>query len=293
MRLISVIVITCCFAGNLQAQTDNGRLTFGIAMPQSSADLTTAQLQSLENKIILVVNNSKVVTVGYYNDFFVTPSVTIEESPVVEGGMQRMTVTTVNLLLSVTQLSTGLAYNTIEKKLKGSGSNKEQSITNAISKINAEGYTDFLSAAKDKILKYYHDNCTFIIKEANRNAGRKDYDAAIGLLQSIPQSAPCYNDAQKQLTTVFAKYRMANCEWFVTQAKGQVAVKDYDAALGFLALVDVSSGCAKESKQLISDISKNVNKQEQREYDLEKARINAVRDIASAYFAERARSRRK
>jgi hypothetical protein len=63
------------------------------------------------------------------------PKFAIYETNVVEGGMQNITVVSVELSLFIKQVDNNMLFSTISKQLKGSGSSKELAITNAISKI--------------------------------------------------------------------------------------------------------------------------------------------------------------
>ena len=257
-------------------------------MPNSSSDFSQEQIQKLESKIIQIINNSNDVMVGYSNDFIVYPIVSIEETNIVEGGLQNLTVTSIDLSLFVKQVSTNVVYNSISKRIKGSGNNKSQSITNAFSQIktNEESYKQFLSTSKTKITKYYTDNCKKIIQNAENLATKQDYEQSLGIFQSIPNSIEnCYNEAQSKSIEIYKKYQSILCSKNLTKAKAAIAINDFPNALETLEQIDPSSSCYNEVKKLITQISQKVDRKEKQELDLEKQRINAIKEIGKAYYS--------
>ncbi|SIO51036.1 hypothetical protein [Chitinophaga niabensis] len=273
-----------------QAQSQSPSLTLWTIMPEPSGDLTLAQIQKLESKITQIVNNSNEAAIGQTNDLVIYPVITIEESGVVEGGMQNLNITTLELSLFVKQLSTNVVFNTFSKKIKGSGSNKSQAISNAFSQIKVadESYKQFIAATKNKVLNYYAEKCGSMIQQAGTLASKNDYEQSLSILQSIPDAAGnCYQEAQKKSLEVYKKYQTLLCAKNITRAKSAIATNNYEEAQGALAQIDPSSSCYPEVKQLIAQISSKVEKRENQEIELEKQRVNAIKEIAKAYYANR------
>lgn len=296
MRFLFILAFACTstFISSAQFPT----FTLGVLMPDASeltGDLNEAHMQKLESKIIEMVNNSNEVIFGFGNDFVICPKVSVGESGRVEGGMQNIYVTTLELSLSVRQISSNIVYNAFTKKIKGSGNNKETSVSNAISSINPSdnAYTQFIVNSKTKVIAYYKENCNKIMQTAANCEAKKDYEQAISLYQSIPLQAPCYGEASKKAITVYTKYQNVLCGRYITLAKSEIALKNYPEALVALNIVDPTSSCGPEVKKLIAQISGKTDKAEQREYNLEVMRINAVKEIGKAYFAAAASKSRK
>jgi hypothetical protein len=176
----------------------------------------------------------------------------------------------------------------MSKKIKGSGNNKIQAITNAFNqiKITDEVYKQFILTSKTKILKYYADNCKSIILTANNLSAKHDYEQSLSLLQSIPiASTNCYNEAQIKSFEVYKKYQSILCSKNITTAKAAIATNNYENALQALEVIDPSSSCYPEVQKLIAQISSKVEKKEKQELDLEKQRINAIKEIGKAYYS--------
>jgi hypothetical protein len=263
-----------------KAQSPAATLTLGIVLPEPSDELSQDQVQKLESKIIQIINNSNEVTVGYTNDIVVYPIISVNETGVVEGGLQNITVTTLDFALFVKQISTNLVYNSFSKKIKGSGNNKAQAISNAFSQINTNdaAYKQFIIASKEKILKYYAENCQAIIRNADNLSAKQQYEQSISLLQSIPNASACYNDAQKKSLEVYKKYQTILCSQNITKAKAAIAINNYKEAMAALGVIDPASSCYPEVKNLIAQVSSKIERKEQRAADLEEQRINATRE---------------
>ncbi len=288
LKTLKLFLIFSMIANIVNAQSENTNLTLGIIIPEISNDFNQVQIQKLESKITQIINNSNEVSVGYTNDIVIYPVISIEETSVVEGGLQNMTVATIDLTFFIKQISTNTVYNTMSKKIKGSGNNKIQAITNAFNliKVTDEVYKQFISSTKSKILKYYTENCKTIIQTATNLSAKQDYEQSLSLLQSIPiASINCYYEAQEKSLEVYKKYQTILCSKNITTAKSAIATNNYETALQALEVIDPSSTCYPEVQKLIVQISSKVAKKEKQELDLEKQRINAIKEIGKAYYS--------
>ena len=121
---------------------------------------------------------------------------------------------------------------------------------------------------------------------ANNLLAKQDYEQSLSLLQSIPNaSTNCYNEAQKKSFEVYNKYQSILCSKNITTAKAAIAINNYENALQALEVIDPSSTCYIEVQKLIAQISSKVDKKQKQELDLEKQRINAIKEIGKAYYS--------
>ena len=272
------------------AQSKEADFTLRSTMPTVTNDFTEAQREKMGSKITQIINKTNQATVGFYNDFYVFSQLTVEESGEIEGGMQNMTVTTIELALFVRQYSTNKVFNSMTKKLKGSGENKAQSISDAINKIKIidDSYSKFISEAREKIIQYYNSNCGEIMKTAAKYVTAKDYEQAVCILESIPVSASCHDEAQKKSIEAYLKYLDANCAKNINYAKTEIAAHNYANAVDALELIDPSSSCKKEADKLIEELAKKVDIKVKKQEELTKLRIEAVKEIAKSYYSNKA-----
>lgn len=270
------------------SQTDD--FTIGLLLPPPTQKINDAQIVKLESRLTVLINNSGVVKYGYSNDFVISPSVNVDDTSAVQGGLENITVTTIDLTLNLLQISSGKSFSAISKRIKGSGKTEQQAITNAFSSIksNDKDLLDFISKGKESIYKYYKDNCVAIQNKAAQLYSKKDFEQAISLLQSIPQTGnSCYEEAQKNVMAYYNDYQSKLCSQNIIKAKSEIAISNYENALSYLNMIDESSSCYSEVEKLINQISDKISSREKKETDLEIRRLNAIKEIAKAYYSGR------
>ncbi len=295
MKRIFIIAILGFISATGYSQSGSNEITLGVASLDISKDLTDAQRLKLESKTIQLINSSGQANVGYANEFVVSPVISIEDSKVVEGGMQNMTVTTLEITYYVTQAGPKMVvFNTMSKKLKGSGNNKEQAISNAINNLSTsdKNFGQFLATSKEKIVKYYNDNCNKLMQNAAEQEAKHNYEEAVSILYSIPTGTACHEQAKKKALSVYQKYQKQLCQNIIQYARGEIAIENYAAALDALDLIDANAGCSAEADKLIAQVSGKVEKHNKQVYSLEVQRVKAVEAIAVAYFSRNAKSGR-
>ena len=267
--------------------------TLGLLLPEPSSNINETGISRLENKMISLVNKSDAFSYGYTNDFVLSPIVDVGESGLVQGGLENLAVTKVEITFLIKQISTGKTYGTISKTYKGSGKNQNSAITNSFSQINPtdKSIHQFLSESKEKIEKYYSENCSKIIQNAINIAKSGDYEQSISLLQSIPDTGNnCFASAQQSSLNYYKLYQKKLCSNNLTKAKSEIALNNFDNAVYYLQFIDNESACYKEAENLINQISSKITKKENQEFDLESKRINAIKEIGKAYYSNQAKT---
>lgn len=296
MKRISIflVLLVIGFIVNIEiAKSQSPSFTLGLVMPDPSNEFNLEQIQKLESKITQIINNSNSVFIGYSNDIVVYPILSVEETQVVEGGMENLTVSKVEFSLFIKQISSNLVFNSFSKTLSGSGKTKFLSITNAINQIKTQdnNYQKFILESKDIILKYYTDNCESIIKHAETLSSKQEYEKSISLLQSIPEIlSVCYTKAQSKSLEVYKKYQSVLCVQNITKAKAFIATNNYESAIEVLEIIDPTSSCYPEVKKLIDQIASRIDKREKQEFDLEVQRISSIKEIGKAYYSNTIRT---
>jgi hypothetical protein len=199
--------------------------------------------------------------------------------------------------LFIKQVDNNILFSTTNKQLKGSGKNKSIAITNAISKIpiNDNDFKIFIENGKNKIIAYYESKCGDIIAKSESLVKMQEFEQALGLLMMVPEEVNCYNKVQEKSIEAYKAFQNQKCIVQLQEAKVQLASNYYNDALNTLGQIDPSTPCFKESQSLISNAATKVNAEEKKQWDLqlkvyndevelEKQRINAVKDIAVAYY---------
>lgn len=273
------------------SQTNN--FTIGILLPDSNTKLNEIGISKLETKLVNFLNKSDVFSYGYNNDFVLYPIIDIAESGLVQGGLENLAVTKIEISFVIKQLSTGKTYGSVTKTYKGSGKNASQALANSFSQIISSDKIlhSFLSESKNNIEQYYAENCSKIIQNANIVAKIGDYEQSISLLQSIPDVGNnCFENAQRTSISYYKQYQKKLCSNNIIKAKNEIALNNFENAAYYLEFIDNESECFKEANNLINQISSKITKKENQAIDLETKRINAIKEIGKAYYSNQAKS---
>lgn len=294
---IFLTFLNVTFTTFAQTASDVGKIALSVIMPENVDGLDASQLSKLETKITQIVSSSGLAASGYNNNFVIYPKFAIYETNVVEGGMQNITVTTCELSLFIKQVDNNILFSSISRQVKGSGNNKQTSITNAISKVptNDAQFKTFIETGKGKIIQYYESKCQDIITKSESLVKMQNYEEALGLLQTVPEEVTCYNKVQEKSIEAYKAYQNQKCAKQIQEAKTTLAANNYNAALGILSQIDPSATCFNESQTLMKNAESKIDAEEKKQWDLkmkvygdnvalEKQRINAVKDIAVAYY---------
>ncbi len=289
--------LNVAFTTLAQTASDVGKIALSVIMPENVDGLDASQLSKLETKITQIVSSSGLAASGYNNNFVIYPKFAIYETNVVEGGMQNITVTTCELSLFIKQVDNNILFSSISKQVKGSGNNKQTSITNAISKVptNDAQFKTFIETGKTKIVQYYESKCQDIITKSESLVKMQNYEEALGLLQTVPEEVSCYSKVQEKSIEAYKAYQNQKCAKQIQEAKTTLAANNYNAALQILSQIDPSATCFNESQTLMKNAESKIDAEEKKQWDLkmkvyddnvalEKQRINAVKDIAVAYY---------
>lgn len=302
MRNIHFIIIGLLFSLVSKAQTNNeiGKISLSVVMPGFIENLNDSQLSKLDTKISQIVTNSGLSDSGYNNNFVIYPKFALTETNVVEGGMQNITIVSIELSLFIKQVHTNILFSTISKTIKGSASSKELAISNAISKIgtNDSDYNTFIEKSKTKIIQYYETKCSDIIKKSDGLVKTQQFEEALGLLMSVPDAVSCHSQVQAKAIEAYNGFQKKNCSKQMQLAKNTMATNNYASTLNILSEIDPASPCFDESQTLSKSVENKVNIEQKKQWDfqikqyndavaLEKQRINAIKDIVVSYYQNR------
>ena len=295
-----IITLLCAYISlniNAQDNTPNiGGINIGWITPTEIDGLNDSSISKLNTKMIQIITANDVTT-SSFGGFVLYPLINVNDISVVEGGMRNIYTSELDLILCIRQVSSGMVVGTTSQTLRGSGFDKSKAIYDAISTIqpNQKELNDFIREGKERIVNYYIEQRPTIIKKARELAGKQQYQEALYLLATYPESLPGYAEVSKASVEIFVKYQNHYCSQLLQEAKSLISIKEYDAAAYILMSIDAQSKCSAESKTLIKQVERSVEKADAKELEifmklhnsdveLEKHRINAVKEVAKAYY---------
>lgn len=148
------------------------------------------------------------------------------------------------------------------------GDNENNAMGKAFRKINPRKpeIKSFMASVREKIEKYYIDRTPVLIAKAQQLADREEYDKALSVLATIPESVGEYLTVTEMMRSVHQqmidKYALRS----IQEAKNNMILKKYPEALDCLLYVDPMSSHTKEAKEMISQIQNNIEARDNAAY---------------------------
>lgn len=181
--------------------------------------------------------------------------------------------------------------------LKGVGSNETKALINAFKslKTNDSEFQNFVSHAKNQIVKYYNTRCATVIKEAQMLENQNRYDEALYRLTGIPESSSCYDRALAMVQQMYRKKIDGECKLKLAEAQNYWNSDPTSNGAGVVANIldgiDPRSSCYREVSNFAAKVGKRVIEIDGREWKfkqdkeigLEKDRLKTMKDIGVAW----------
>ncbi len=176
--------------------------------------------------------------------------------------------------LFVLNVMEGVIVDEMSYTVKGIDRLENKAVIKAINTINARTpqVRTFMEGVRGKIIEYYNTRIPAIITKAKSLAERNEYEEALYVLSAVPESVDQYPMVAEQMSAIYLKKIDRDATAALQEAKGYVAVRDYDSALTALLAVDPSSSKSAEAFALIEQIKAKLDADEQRALE-EKWRI--------------------
>lgn len=289
----NLIVLLWFVVINCGSFAQNSDVFISVAMPTNSIlDSNTKTI--LKNKL-LAICTAEGVAATECGAIAMIPDVSILDEKLVEGGMRNIYTTELCITVSVRNVITNTVFNTLSISTKGEGYSKVESLRSAIKKIDENMYGSFAQATKKKVADYYSSSAAALINKANTLSAQQQYDEAIALLATYPESLAKYPQISTTIQKIYQQYLTQNCEEVMMMARAEYAKRNFERAADLAASVDPTCSCFNSAKSLLASIKKDADIVYQNEFDdrreslkskerIATATINAARDVAVAYY---------
>lgn len=275
------------------------QIGIGFGYPNDLSVLSYEQFQRLESKITTIASKEGSGGSGMSEHGLVCiPRISVSRDEQVDGGLSKTNVIALECTFSVTHMLDGSVLASIEKKIAGTGSNREKAIDNAINKVSSSDTVllKLFSTAREKYKNMYVAKCESIIKKAEVKKSGRQYDEALALLMSVPSEAEqCYEKAMKATQSIYVALSDQECKQHLLNARTYISHQNYSDGLNELSLIDPLSSCYKEAMNMSKEVESNITAEQNREWqakqearrdnvELQKMRIEAVKDIVVSYY---------
>ena len=297
MKLIITLALLCTCASLWAQKSDElGNISLSVVTPENSEYLNGSHLSKLRNKVLKIASANGMSSTGFNSNFVMYPIFEIYDEELVEG-MENIIIISTEVTLVIKQVENNMIFSTFTLEIEGNGNDKREAIVNAISQIPTRSSVvkDFIAESKKKIIDYYESQCDNISKQAETASKMQDYEKAFAIIMSVPSEVSCSQELNAKAISIYKNYQNKICKENMLAANSNVSSADYDRALGILSNIDPSSSCYGEAKTAIRNIESKVSAERRKEWELklqqhndavslQKERINAVKDIAVAYY---------
>lgn len=290
----TIVLLLCCFF-TISAQG----IEVAFALPSGSEQLSTNTAKMLRSKILPAMTANGVET-AEVSTIAIKPEISFVDRQVVEGGMRNIHTSNIQFNFVCMNLLTGTTFASCIVTIRGEGFSDDDAIKNALSKLSSQErkLTDFIKTSKAKIIDYYQRNLNSVISRAHAFANIQQYGEGLALLFSCPSTISDYANINKEIASIYRQYQTQECSNTIQKAHVEYTNGNYEAAAEYLQQIDMTSSCAAEAKALCAKIKQSrdteakraievIERQAQREAELDKQRIKAARDIAVAYCKRR------
>ena len=279
---------------------DSQRISLGVYIPEQGEEIPEIAKPILSDKIDRVITANSISGSKGNQRFIVVPVVSVLGKEITSTS-PALTVISLQTSLYIGDGIEGVKFSTISFSSKGVGQNETKAYIDAIKKINVSNpqIKSFIEDGKKKIIEYYNSRCDFNLERANALSNQNQFDQAIFLLSSVPEiTKDCFDKSMQAIVPIFQKAIDLQCSRSLASAKSiWSSGQNIDAANSVadeLRNVNPNSACFSEIQKLTDEISKRILdldkrewgfklKQQQDQVDINKAMINAARDIGVAY----------
>ncbi len=195
----------------------------------------------------------------------------------------------VNLVENIIISETSFVTKAIDKK-------ENKAIAKAISQIKPKLpiVANFMNNTREQVVAYYATRIPAIMAEANSLSKRGEYDKAISLLGSVPESLDDYPTIADRMTNIYIEKLDKMAAMSIQNAKAAIALGNHEEALSHLVYVHPTSTKFAEADKMVAQIKLSLDKdglaKMQEQLDLMTAKQEATqKELDTLLFAQQAR----
>ena len=292
-KIFSIFVAALMSATMLAAETEY--LPISVYAGDDSESFPTGAKAMIENKLTQLLTRNGIAGMDYLGQFILTVTTTPLDKDVIPGPPQKISEK-MEMNLYIVDAYAKKIFSSTSLTVKGIGETENRCYMNALSHmpLQSPALSKFIDEGKTKIIDYYDHEADNLIKKAQFLSKQKQYDEAMSVITLIPQQCKRYDDALAVGLQMYQAYIDNECNINLAAARSAWAAEQNKfgaaAAGAYLENILPDAGCYDEAMALYKEIKAKVLddwKFEMKKYqdgvDLEKQRIDAMRQIGVAY----------
>lgn len=302
--ILSLVIVFASMLSNSQNSVgksdDAARITLAAYVPKQIDQMPEAARSNLSNKLTQVVTQNGLGGKASNERFIITANINVisKEMTPTAPPMQAFVL---EITLYIGDAKEGTKFSSVSIQTKGLGESETKAYIDALKKIKPAdpAIQNFVEEGKVRIMEFYNSQCDFIITEAKSLSGQGKFDEALSKLASVPTVCKdCYQKLHGLIPGIYQQKIDSECKKILNEANGiwksKQNLEGAEAASKVLKNIAPGSSCSADADKLVGEIAKRVYELDKREWDfklqvyqdgvdMEKAVINAARDIGVAY----------
>ena len=292
-KIFSIFIAALMSVSMIAAETEY--LPISVCAAGEAESFPQGAKAMIENKLTQLLTKNGIAGLDYLGQFVLTVTTTPLDKDIIPGPPQKISEK-MEMNLYIVDAYARTIFSSTAITVRGIGETENKCYLNAISHmpLQTPQMAQFVAEGKQKIIGYYDHEGEAIIKKAQFLASQKNYDEALYWVSLIPQQCKHYDAALAAGKEIYQQYVDNICNINLAQARSAWAAEQnslgaYNAG-EFLANILPDAGCYDEAMALYQEIKGKVLddwKFEMKKYqdgvDLEKQRIDAMRQIGVAY----------
>ncbi len=303
IKIKSIVAFMLLASGTSLMAQDDCQIDISIANITKGDVVPQAINTKLEGKLTEALGKAGMISAPYDSRFFVAGRFDDAFNDITGGPSQKTYVKT-TLTLYVGDAEDQKVFASESFELSGVGSTEQMAYTKALNKINGSNpkLVDFLKGAQKKIISYFDSHYQEYINKARQAMANREYGEAMYYATLIPSCSKGYAEAHALALSISSDQLNYDGQQLLAKARGAWAADPSAAGAAeahrYLSQIDPSSSAAKEAQALSREISNTTQKQWEFEnvtkhkdaVALEKERIRAAKEVASAWAKSRPRT---
>ena len=292
-KIFSIFAVALMSASMFAAETEY--LPISVYAADDTESFPRGAKAMMENKLTQLLTKNGIAGLDYMGQFVLTVTTTPTDKDVIPGPPMKIAEKRERNLYIVDAYAKTI-FSSTSLTVRGLGETENKCYLNAISHmpLQTPQVAKFIEDGKQKIIAYYDHEGEALIKKAQFLAKKKEYEEALWIISLIPQQSKHYDAALAAGQEIYQMQLDNECNIYLAAARQAWAAeqnaKGAAAAGEYLMNILPDAGCYDEAMELYREIKGKVLddwKFEMKKYqdgvDLEKQRIDAMRQVGVAY----------
>ena len=252
----------------------NIKLTPFVANFDGSPDASTL----LSNRINAAVAKAGFGGGGGNPRFIIGPNVSLISQDLTSTAPTKY-ANVYELNFMVVDVVTETVFASYTLQTKGVAVSPQKAFISALRNVDLEksAFMNFLSEAQAKAMKFFDDNCSKMLAEAEAEARTRNFEAAYAILNSIPADAEkCFTEVQEKKAEYFQMTLNINCAELLSKMRAELGKFNDPSASGFnaeamsyYAMIDKQSDCYDDAQKEYTKYLTKLNPKAKSNWDME------------------------